>query len=141
MKSKTKAKIFEKRSLFQNSTALVYGVMVLLFFVSELISPGFLKLQHMNAIMTQAGFLGIVGIGQTLIIMTGGIDLSVASVITLSNLVAAQIMSGENSNILPAVLSALFIGMAAGTVNGLCVYYLKIPAIIMTLATGSVVSG
>lgn len=127
--------------IWKSSTVLVYAVLAAMLLISEVISPGFLKRQHMNTILTQAGFLGIVAIGQTLIIMTGGIDLSIASVITLTNLVAAQIMNGKDANILQALFIALAIGLAAGAVNGICVHYLRVPAIIMTLATGSVIEG
>lgn len=120
---------------------MAYGVMVLILILAELVSPGFLALSHLDSIMRQICFLAIVGIGQTYAIITGGIDLSVASVIALSNVVSAQIMSGQDENVLPAILAVLAIGLFAGLANGAGVQYLKISPLVMTLAMGSVMQG
>ena len=132
----TSMKQEKSRSLF-----IVYGILIILLPISELISPGFLALSHMDSVLRQAAFLGIVAIGQTFVILTGGIDISVASVITLANVVSAQVMSGQDSNVLFAIALILAIGLIVGLVNGLGVFFLRIPSMIMTLAMGGVVQG
>jgi ribose transport system permease protein len=67
--------------------------------------------------------------------------MSLASAITLANLVAADIMAGSNGNIIPALVISILIGILSGAINGLCIYILKVPAIIMTLAVGNVLLG
>lgn len=120
---------------------MAYGVMVLILIFAQIVSPGFLALNHLDSILRQICFLAIVGIGQTCAIMTGGIDLSVASVIAVSNVVSAQLMSGQDENVPIAFLVVLGIGLFAGLANGIGVQYLKISPLVMTLAMGSVMQG
>jgi len=120
---------------------LVYAVLIVLLIAAQLISPGFLSLGHMDSVLRQSAFLGIVAIGQMFVILTGGIDISVASVISMANVVAAQVMSGKDANVPLAVGLVLLIGLVAGLANGLGVYYLRISPIVMTLAMGGVFQG
>jgi len=122
-------------------TFLVYLVMGGLLVAAEIISPGFLGFNHMNSVLRQAAFLGIVAIGQTLVIIAGGIDLSIAPLISLSNVMSAQIMDGKDANVLAAVAVVLLVGILCGLVNGLGIYYLRISPLVMTLGIGSVVQG
>ena len=119
----------------------VYLVMVFLAVAINFVSPGFLTLNHICSILKQASFLGLVCIGQTLIILSGGIDLSAEYTLLLANVVSAAIISGKSENTLLAFLTVLGIGIAAGLINGAGVYFLKIPAMIITLATGMVLYG
>lgn len=120
---------------------LVYAMMILLAIVANIINPGFLSSDNLYSILKQVAFLGIASIGQTLVILTGGIDLSLRYLILLSNVLAAQMINGREAN----TLSSFFFIMAAciivGLVNGAGVYFLKIPAMIMTLATGTALYG
>lgn len=120
---------------------LVYGTLVVLLVAAEFLSPGFLKLNHMETVLRQVAFLGIVSIGQTLVILTGGIDLSIQYTLVLSNVVSAQIMAGQQENAIPALLIAVCIGLVVGLMNGLGIYLLNIPPMIMTLAVGTAVYG
>ena len=120
---------------------LVYIMLVALLVLAEVVAPGFLGLNHMNSVMRQAAFLGIAAIGQTFVILSGGIDLSIASLITLSNVVSAQVMDGKNSNIALSVLIMLAIGICCGIVNGVGIHYLRISPLVMTLGMGSVIQG
>ena len=120
---------------------LVYATMVVLLLAANAVSPGFLSVNHLGNVARQASFLGTVAIGQTLIILTGGIDLSTSYLITLTNVVAAQIMNGDNANVLSACVAVIMIGLAAGIANGLGICFLRIPPIVMTLATGNVLLG
>ncbi len=120
---------------------LTYFVVILLLIVAQTISPGFLNTTSLSSWLRQISFLSIVAIGQTFVIISGGIDLSVASVITLSNVVGAQLMAGENSNIMIAVGVVVGLGLLAGLINGIGVHYLKISPLVMTLAMSSVLLG
>ena len=130
-------------SLFRNYKPLVmtYIVMIVLLALAEILVPGFLDISHAGNLMRQISFLAIVSIGQTYIILTGGIDLSVASMINLSNIVAADIMAGQDKNVLMACLAVFGLGLLFGACNGVGVHYLKISPLVMTLAISSVAQG
>ena len=74
-------------------------------------------------------------------ILTGGIDLSMQYTLVLCNVVSAQVISGQNENTWMALAVSILISAVIGLINGFGVYFLKIPAMIMTLATGSAVWG
>jgi ribose transport system permease protein len=122
-------------------TVLLFVVVVLMFLVGELLAPGFLALSHVGLILRTASFLGIVAIGQTLVILTGGIDLSVGPVITMGNVFICMFMSGQNSNNLWSFGVILLLGLAFGAVSGLGISFLRISPLVMTLAVGSLVTG
>lgn len=120
---------------------LVYAVMIFLAVIANVISPGFLALGHIGSILRQMAFLGIACIGQTLVILTGGIDLSLRYTLVFANIVCAQVISGENANTPKAFVITILVSALIGLINGCGVYFLKIPAMIMTLATGTAVYG
>lgn len=119
----------------------VFAALFILLAVVGFLSPGYLKAENLANVFRQAAFLGIVAAGQTLVILTAGTDLSVSYLITMGNLVGAQIMAGQNENVLQALGIVLIIGIAVGLINGAGVAFLNIPALIMTLGTGSVLQG
>lgn len=87
-----------------------------------------------------AFILVVCGLGQMFVVGTGGgaIDLSVASVITLSGYLGTSIMDGSDGRVLPALLASVAVGVGIGVVNGLLVVWFAIPALVATLATGFV---
>lgn len=117
------------------------AVAALLYLVAIAVSPNYASGQQFFTVLTLAAFLGIVAIGQTLVILVFGIDLSVGAVITLVNLVIADFIGGSDVRTLIAIPLALGIGAAVGLINGVGIRYLKIPDLIMTLATFSIVTG
>jgi ribose transport system permease protein len=123
------------------SLLFVYGFLAVLLPLAQIISPGFMSLSHMDNVLRQAAFLGIVAIGQTFVILTGGIDLSVASIITFSNIVSAQIMFGQDGNVPRAFAAILAIGLAIGLLNGAGILFFRISPMIMTLAMSGVIRG
>jgi ribose transport system permease protein len=88
-----------------------------------------------------ASFLGIVSIGQTITILTGGIDLSVGPLITMGNVFTCMFINGVNVNTFWALPAIILLGALFGACNGVGVAYLKISPLVMTLATGSLVTG
>ncbi len=123
------------------SAAWIWLILLGLLIISSIISPVFLSVQNLSSILKQAAPLGILAVGETLVILTGGIDLSVASVMALMSVLAASLMRGENSLAAPISLFCLAVAAVVGLVNGLLVTKLKIPAFIATLAMVLVVQG
>jgi ribose transport system permease protein len=122
-------------------TIFLYAIVILLFIVGRVISVGYLEIQHIGQILRTASFLGIVAIGQTLVILTGGIDLSVGPLITMGNVFICMFMGGLDTNNLWSFAVIILIGLVIGAINGLGVSYLKISPLVMTLAVGSLVTG
>ncbi len=133
----TKSILWEKRK----NLVFVYGVLVLLIIVAQIIRPGFASPSHLENLLRQSAFLGFVCIGQALIILTGGIDLSVPQMLVLSNIVAAQVMNGKDENTFLALGAVLLIGLVSGIISGIGVHTLKIPSMVTTLAMGNVLLG
>lgn len=92
-------------------------------------------------VFTGMSVLGLFAIGQTVVILAGGLDLSVSYVASLSSLVAAGTMADRVSSIPAGVLFALGVGVGVGLVNGLVVSKLRVPPFMATLGVGLVLSG
>ncbi|MFC4106642.1 ABC transporter permease [Micromonospora zhanjiangensis] len=88
-----------------------------------------------------AAGLGLVAVGQTLVILGGSLDLSVAYVVSLSTLVAAETMAGRDGALLPAIGLALAVSAGIGLLNGLLVTRLRINAFIATVGVGLLLKG
>jgi ribose transport system permease protein len=131
------------RSLASNQLAIAVASIIALFIFGEIISPGFLSFGHLMSVLRLSVFLGIVALGQALVVMSGGegIDLSVGSVVSLGVCISSSLLLGKDANIPAALLGAVAAGFAIGLVNGVGVSYVGIPPLIMTLAMASVVDG
>ncbi len=131
------------RSLLSNKLAIAVAAIVVLFVFGEIISPGFLSFSHVMSVLRLSVFLGIVALGQTLVVMAGGegIDLSVGSIVSFGVVVASSFLMGRDANIPAAILAVVVAGFAIGLVNGIGISYVGLPPLIMTLAMSSVVEG
>jgi ribose transport system permease protein len=101
----------------------------------------FFSTGNLRAILTATSVLGFIAIGQTLVILTGSLDLSVPFVASLTGVIAAGIMAGESGNVVPAVLAAVALAAAIGLFNGIVVSLLHVHGFIATLGTGLIISG
>ena len=104
-------------------------------------TPNFLATDNFQNIALQAAVLSIVAIGSTVVILTGGIDLSPGSMIALLTMLLASLMKLDGWSLVFAILAVLAGGAALGAINGFFVAYLKIPAFIVTLAALSAFKG
>ncbi|MEX0975191.1 MAG: ABC transporter permease [Bacillota bacterium] len=123
--------------------AWVFALLGVALLAMGILSPGTLTLRHVMDLMRQAAPLGVVAAGQTLLLMSGNIDLSFGAQITLCNLVLSTVMAGgkDPGTILPAVAAATLVGLLVGVTNGYAVAKLKIPAFVATLAMGLLIQG
>jgi ribose transport system permease protein len=131
------------RSIASNQLAVAVAAVIAVFVFGEIISPGFLSFGHLMSVLRLSVFLGVVALGQTLVVMAGGegIDLSVGAVVSFGVCVASSLLVGKDANIPMALLGAIAAGFAIGLVNGVGISYVGIPPLIMTLAMSSVVQG
>ncbi|MBL8146722.1 MAG: ABC transporter permease [Anaerolineae bacterium] len=114
-----------------------------LFLVGGLAAPGFANPNQAINIARLAAFLGIISIGQTLVIISGneGIDLSAGALVTLGAILTFRISGGQNEMIPVALAAVLLTGAAVGLINGLAIAFLKMPPLVMTLGMAGVVTG
>jgi ribose transport system permease protein len=111
----------------------VLAAMALLVAFFWLLEPAFLSERNIRAILNVVSFVGIIAIGQTVLLVAGEFDLSVGSVAGLSAVVAAKLMTAAALSVAVAVVGGIGVGALIGLVNGLIVVRLGIPAFIQTL--------
>lgn len=115
-------------------------ILVIMCVVASILSPSFLRINNLFNVFRQVAIAGILGAGMTFVILTGGIDLSVGSILGLAGSVAAGVLAKTN-NALLACLTAILIGIVAGTINGFWVAKLRIPPFIATLGMMTLLRG
>ena len=120
---------------------LLFLLIAAMFVFGEFIARGFLGYPHICSILRSASFLGISSIGQTIVILTSGFDLSIGPLVTMGNVFTCMLINGANSNTLWGLAVVIALGTLFGLFSGLGVTYLKIPPLVMTLAVGSLVTG
>lgn len=139
MKSKQEfggLRAFTKRSEF----SVLIGLVVI-FIVMSFASPYFLKLNNIMNVLQQISRYGIISVGMALIMITGGIDLSVGYTVALSACMAAHLTTNIGMPWPAVLLVVLLMGAVIGLVNGLLVTKVKLWPFIVTLATSKIISG
>jgi ribose transport system permease protein len=117
---------------------MLAGLLILLLAACQIAEPGYLSGAQAGTILRLAAPLAILAAGQTLVMLTGGIDLSIGFTATA----AAYIMAGQSSRgTLVAILIALAVGLVIGLVNGVGIGIFNVQPLIMTLGMGSIVIG
>jgi ribose transport system permease protein len=129
-------------ALTQSQRWIWSALAVLIFWAALSIVTDRFSVASLSGIVLSASYLSIVGMGQMFVVTTGrgNIDLSIASVVTLSAYVALLTIGGRDANLLWGILAALGLGLVVGCFNAALVVRLKVPAIIATLATGYVLA-
>lgn len=115
------------------------GLLILCIGIS-IIEPRFFSVGNITNVLTQVSVNAVIAIGMTFVILTGGIDLSVGSILAVSAAVAASIMK-STGNIYLSIIAALAIGSVIGLINGVLISKGKIQAFIVTLATMTIFRG
>ncbi len=116
-------------------------VLILIVLMFSVLSPRFATVSNGQTILELASVLALLAIGQTFVILTGGIDLSVGSVVALTGVVAAKIVQGNPDMFIPAILGGVGVGLLCGLVNGTLVAYARVPSFIVTLGMMTFASG
>lgn len=116
--------------------------LVILMIIFSIMKPKFISPDNLLNLLRQTSINGLLAIGMTFVVLTGGIDLSVGSILGASGMFAALV--AQKTTGLPwwlAVLAGLGIGLLLGTINGAVVAYFKVPAFIATLGMMSIARG
>jgi len=109
--------------------------------VATLVAENFLSSRNLSNVLRQMIPLGIVAVGQTLVILIAGVDLAVAATISMANTALMGIVAGQTANVPLGIAVALGAGLVVGLVNGVVINLTRVPALIVTLGTASIVTG
>lgn len=128
-----------------DATAIVLGILILVIVVGAIlvasVGRSFFSPGNIRDILTGMSVLGLVAIGQTLVILGASLDLSVVYVMSLASLIAATTMNGDPANIPWAVTLTLLVCAGIGLANGLIVAVLRVNGFIATLGVGLILQG
>jgi ribose transport system permease protein len=128
-------------SLFQMRFTAIWIAMLGLIIFCAVVAPRSLLPSTFLAIIPLAAFLAIAAIGESVVLMVRGIDLSIPAVITLSSSILLGISGGQDQSLFPAVVGALLFATLIGLINGVLVAIIKLNALIVTLAVGAITTG
>jgi fructose transport system permease protein len=103
-----------------------------------LLNERFYRLENLSLVAQQVAVVGSLAVGQTVVILTAGIDLSIGAVMVLSSLVMSKLVADQGVPGVPALLIGAAVAVAAQAVNGLLVTKIKLPPFIVTLGTLSI---
>lgn len=123
------------------SKASLFPFLILLWIVFATASPSFATVRNMNTLLAATAVIAVAAIGETLILLTAGIDISVASVIACSAILSAYVMETTDGNVLLGILVALGVGLVFGTFNGFFVAKLGLTPFVLTLGTHLIARG
>ena len=125
----------------EGQAGALLGLVIVLATVTTLVSPAFLNPLNVSQTLAAAATLVLVGLAQLLVVMTGGIDLSVGSVVALSGVIVSFFGGGDMLFFVVGVALSIAAGLLVGVINGLLVTPLNIPPVIATLVTSIAIVG
>ena len=120
--------------------AVPLALAVALFFVINVLIPGYANLNSLLSLLLLSSLLGIAAVGQTLTIVIGGFDLSIPAVIGLCN-VLFSLLYGAGWPAIAAIVFILTLATLIGLANGFACRYLQLNPLVVTLASGSIIFG
>src|SRR5437868_9785542 len=138
-RAKQRSQVNQARLLGLVSRVRELGLLVVLLLIILIVSvqaPRFLSINNFEQILLSVAILAIVAVGETLVVLTRNVDLSVGSIVGLTAFVTAYFFKElPHSNLLLGILLGCALGLVLGMVNGLIVSFGRVPAIVATLGT------
>ena len=126
------------RRLAAKPQLVLIGVLIALIIATSIVEPNYLSITGLKNSLVWAIPIGILAAGQTILMLTGGIDLSIAMIATASAYIAAN--QSSNGAVF-AIVVGLLVGIIAGTLNGLGVGIFRVNPLIMTMAMAGILLG
>jgi ribose transport system permease protein len=127
--------------IMASSEVSIFIPLLVLVVIISLLKPQFLDTGNVSAILKALAFLGIVAIGETLVILAGEFDVSVGSVAGLGAIISTWLITRTSLGIIGSIFITLVLCSLVGLINGFCVVKLKVHAFIATIATLYIVRG
>jgi ribose transport system permease protein len=119
----------------------IWAALIIAMAVAAMSAPNFLSASNIYDLMSAMAVLGIVSVGQTIVILSGGIDLSVGMLMGLVTVLTNGIMDGDPTLALPMVVLGLAIGLSVGLANGVMLILTRIDPLILTFGMLSILTG
>jgi ribose transport system permease protein len=120
---------------------VAYLALLALLILGTILSSSFMDKDNLLNISRQAAPLMIVALGQTVVILAGGLDVSVGAVISITTVVTSDVMASDPGMLVPAIAVAFAVGIAAGLLNGVLIAWLRADPFVTTLATLLILNG
>jgi ribose transport system permease protein len=139
-------KYFERLKIAANAVDVlkrygIYAVLLVLVIFFTVTSENFFQSSNLLNVARQVSMLGIASVGFAFVLLLGGIDLSIGSVVTLVNIVTAWLMVTASMNPILASILALIMSAAIGFANGWIIANIRMPPLIVTLAMMIIIEG
>ncbi len=109
--------------------------------LAAITTPNFYSADVARLVFFQIGVIGITAVGQTFVLLVGGIDLSIGAVMVFTTIIMASYTNGQDERILGAVLLSIGAGLIAGTINALLVVVRNVPPFVATFASFVLIQG
>lgn len=129
----------QAKNLFQKFGTAIILVLLIIFFSSA--TSNFLTGGNLLNVLRQNAATGIICLGMTIVMLTGGIDLSVGAIVGITSVICSYCMVNMGLDMYVSMFIALMAGVIAGLVNGFLINTLRIPALIATLGTQTAIRG
>jgi ribose transport system permease protein len=136
--------VAQRRSLVRSDAiqrVLAFGALIVLFLVFSLASPNFLQFDNIVGILLATSVNGVLALGVTFVIITGGIDLSVGTVMTLAAVMTGVFVTVWHLPLALGILAGLATGGLAGFVSGTVIAKMRVPPFIATLGMLNIAKG
>ena len=132
-----------RRSFLQRHSLVlvVYGMILILMLIGAMNSERFLSLRNLTNVLRQAAYLGTAALGEMLVILTAGIDLSIGSLVKLCVLVSAILMDGNPDNVWMAVILTLGLGLLVGLIHAFLINEFNLSPFVVTFASLFILQG
>ncbi len=119
----------------------VIVILVLLVTVFSFINPVFFSVANFSNLLKQVAVMGILAVGMTFVLLTGGLELSMGSTISLLCVSISLFVAEKGIPVIPAMLVGIVIAILVGLLNGIVISKIKVPPLIMTLGMSTFLSG
>jgi inositol transport system permease protein len=119
----------------------IFIILIAMGAVMSILSPNFLTVSNLTDVVRQMSFICLIAFGETIIILTGGIDLSAGSIVGLSSIITALFALPGEYPLVVTILIGLAVGLVSGFINGIIVAKMKIPPFIVTLGMFTTIRG
>lgn len=120
---------------------IVIALLVALVVTGSAFADRFGTARNLMNVLEQLATLALAALGQTIVILIGGIDLSIGAVISAASMLTSGLIDGQPERVVPVVVAVLMFGAAIGTLNGYLVERLRVHSLIVTLGMASILQG
>lgn len=128
-------------SMKMSTLTAMSAVLLFMVIIAAIASPYFLDIYNLQSLIRDLAFIGMIGIGQSLLLLVGELDLSVGKIASLCGILAGMMMVNYQVNSYVALFLALILGLAFGIINGLLITRLRLNAMVATIGMQGVYGG